>query len=110
MVPATFTELQVSLLFNEVKALKYLKKGAFPSILDFNFFGDIELPHGKHIRTVYYAMNVEENGEFYRYLELTGSLSEPTARVLFRGLLEGKPKFAFINKIDLWGRRSEKDS
>jgi serine/threonine protein kinase len=65
MVPRDFTELQVSLILNEVKALKYLGEGLFTPILDFNFTGEVEFPNGFRTRTVYYTMPLQENGEFY---------------------------------------------
>lgn len=90
MVHRVFSELQVSLLFNEIRALVHLNKGNFTSINSFNFFGLVECSNGKSYKTAYYTMKIEENGEFYRVIQKTGGFEEKIARKLFIGLVEGE--------------------
>jgi hypothetical protein len=87
-----FTELEVSLLQNEVRALMRLAgKGELyvAKILDFNFQGEIRDLTNNITRTCYFIMPIEEHGEFYNIIDKTQGFAEPIARVLFENLLSG---------------------
>lgn len=86
-----FTELELNLIHNEIRALLRLNDTLnthTQGILGFNFFGEIRSPPNKIAKTAYFIMPVEEHGEFYNLVEKTQGFSEPIARVLFRGLIE----------------------
>lgn len=88
-----FTELELNLIYNEVRSLLRLtdaSNGYTQGILDFNFYGEIRLSSNRVAKTAYFIMPVEEHGEFFSLIEKTHEgFSEPVARQLFRNLVEG---------------------
>jgi len=88
-----FNEVDLTLLYNEVRALLLLKKPAntyTQKIVNFNFFAQISHHNKTAHKTAYFAMPIEEHGEFYNLVEKTQGFSEPAARILFRDLVEGR--------------------
>jgi serine/threonine protein kinase len=87
-----FTELELNLIYNEVRALLKLNDATnahTQGILDFNFYGEIRLSSNRVAKTAYFIMPVEEHGEFFSLIEKTqGGFSEPIARQLFRNLVD----------------------
>jgi serine/threonine protein kinase len=87
----SFTELELNLLHNEVRALLRLNEYSnrhIQGILDFNFYGEIRFHPNGIAKTAYFIMPVEEHGEFYNIVEKTHGFSESMARIFFRDLLE----------------------
>jgi len=90
MVPKEFTELQITLLLNEVNSLSMLTHSKLASILDFNFYGEVSSKQSNSYKTAYYVMDLAENGEFFHYIEKTGSFSEEMTRKMFSQLLRSR--------------------
>lgn len=87
----SFTEVQLALLHNEVRALLRLNEISnchVQGLLDFNFYGELRFSQGAVARTAYFVMPVEEHGELYSFIEKTNGFSESVARVFFRDLIE----------------------
>jgi serine/threonine protein kinase len=92
MLQDGFSELELNLLFNEVRALmrltdadnKYTQK-----VLDLNFYGEVRTHKSGTTKTAYFVMPIEEHGEFYTVIERTQNMPESVAKVLFRGLVDG---------------------
>ena len=91
MLHNSFSELELSLLSNEVRALLRLAEPGNPhtlKVMDFNFYGEVRLNNGSVRKTSYFIMPVEDHGEFYNIIEKTYAFPEDIAKVVFKNILE----------------------
>lgn len=92
MLQDNFSELELCVLYNEVRALLKLNEpdNIFTQkVLDFNFYGEIRTLKSGITKTAYFVMPIEEHGEFFTLIDKTNSFPESVAKVLFIRLLEG---------------------